>query len=311
MSNILIIKHGSLGDLIQANGAIKDIKNTFPTDKVLLLTTPHYSKFMYSCPYLDGVLIDKRLPRWNFFYLYRLKKMLDRFSFSKVFDLQNSSRTNFYRKFIFKNDVFWSGSNSFLSKEESISQKNLPVLTRMEQQLERSGISDRKFTKKPDLTWALINIKSIVNQNFEGKYILIFPFCSPKLHKKKWPYYKDLISLLKRDFSKEFNIAIAPGPNEIDEAKRFGVNVILNKGLPLNINELISLINNSSYIVSNDTGPAHICAHLNKRGIVLFGSHTTPEKVSMQSQNFKSLRVDNLKNLNVADVYEKIKENLN
>ena len=311
MSNILIIKHGSLGDLIQANGAIKDIKNKFPEDKVLLLTTPHYSKFMYSCPYIDGVLIDKRLPRWNLFYLFRLKKMLNRFSFSKVFDLQNSSRTNFYRKFIFKNDVFWSGSNSFLSKEESISQKNLPVLTRMEQQLERSGISDRKFTKKPDLTWALTNIKSIVNQNFEGKYILIFPFCSPKLHKKKWPYYKDLISLLKRDFSKEFNIAIAPGPNEIDEAKRFDVNVILNKGLPLNINELISLINNSSYIVSNDTGPAHICAHLNKRGVVLFGSHTTPEKVSMESQNFKSIRVDDLKNLNVADVYEKIKENLN
>ena len=311
MSNILIIKHGSLGDLIQANGAIKDIKNKFPEDKVLLLTTPHYSKFMYSCPYIDGVLIDKRLPRWNLFYLFRLKKMLNRFSFSKVFDLQNSSRTNFYRKFIFKNDVFWSGSDSFLSKEESIYQKNLPVLTRMEQQLERSGISDRKFTKKPDLTWALTNIKSIVNQNFEGKYILIFPFCSPKLHKKKWPYYKDLISLLKRDFSKEFNIAIAPGPNEIDEAKRFDVNVILNKGLPLNINELISLINNSSYIVSNDTGPAHICAHLNKRGVVLFGSHTTPEKVSMESQNFKSLRADNLKNLNVADVYEKIKENLN
>ena len=311
MSNILIIKHGSLGDLIQANGAIKDIKNKFPEDKVLLLTTPHYSKFMYSCPYIDGVLIDKRLPRWNLFYLFRLKKMLNRFSFSKVFDLQNSSRTNFYRKFIFKNDIFWSGSNSFLSNEESISQKNLPVLTRMEQQLERSGISDRKFTKKPDLSWALTNIGSMINQNFEGKYILIFPFCSPKLYKKKWPYYKDLISLIKRDFGKEFNIAIAPGPNEINEAKKFNVNIILNNGLPLNINELISLINNSNYIVSNDTGPAHICAHLNKKGVVLFGSHTTPEKVSMESQNFKSIRVDDLKNLNVADVYEKIKENLN
>ena len=46
MSNILIIKHGSLGDLIQANGAIKDIKNKFHEEKVLLLTTPHYSKFM-------------------------------------------------------------------------------------------------------------------------------------------------------------------------------------------------------------------------------------------------------------------------
>ena len=33
MSNILIIKHGSLGDLIQANGAIQDIKNTYKTSK--------------------------------------------------------------------------------------------------------------------------------------------------------------------------------------------------------------------------------------------------------------------------------------
>ena len=76
MSNILIIKHGSLGDLIQANGAIKDIKNNFPNDKVLLLTTPPYANFMSSCPYLDGVLIDKRLPRWNIFYLNKLKKCL-------------------------------------------------------------------------------------------------------------------------------------------------------------------------------------------------------------------------------------------
>ena len=311
MSNILIIKHGSLGDLIQANGAIKDIKKEFPDDKVLLLTTPQYSKFMYSCPYIDGVLIDKRLPRWNFFYLYRLKKMFDRFQFSKVFDLQNSSRTNFYKKFLFRKDIFWSDSNLFLSKEDSIAQKSLPVLTRMELQLERSGISERKFTKKPDLTWSLKNIGNIINQNFEGKYILIFPFCSPKLYKKKWPYYKDLIILLKRDFGNKFNIAIAPGPNEIEEAKKFDVNIILNKGMPLNISELISLINSSSYIVSNDTGPAHICAHLNKNGVVLFGSHTTPEKVSMESPNFKSIRADNLKNLNVADVYEKIKESLN
>ena len=58
MSNILIIKHGSLGDIIQANGAIKDIKKNFSDQKVLLLTTPPYANFMSSCPYIDGVLID-------------------------------------------------------------------------------------------------------------------------------------------------------------------------------------------------------------------------------------------------------------
>ena len=100
MSNILIIKHGSLGDLIQANGAIKDIKNFYKNRKVFLLTAQPYAIFMSECPYLDGVIIDKRLPRWNLFYLNNLKKTLSKYNFSKVFDLQNSSRTKFYKRFI-------------------------------------------------------------------------------------------------------------------------------------------------------------------------------------------------------------------
>ena len=113
MSNILIIKHGSLGDIIQANGAIKDIKKFYPNRKVFLLTTQPYSIFMSECPYLDGVLIDRRLPRWNLFYLNNLKKTLSKYDFSKVFDLQNSSRTKFYKRFIIKN-VEWSSTETVL-----------------------------------------------------------------------------------------------------------------------------------------------------------------------------------------------------
>tara|TARA_Y100000590_G_scaffold328960_1_gene373550 strand:- start:1293 stop:2228 length:936 start_codon:yes stop_codon:yes gene_type:complete len=311
MSNILIIKHGSLGDIIQANGAIKDIKENFSDHKVLLLTTPPYAEFMSICPYIDGVLIDKRLPRWNLFYLNKLKKMLERFSFAKVFDLQNSSRTRFYKKFFFKKDIFWSDSYSFISKEQASEENKLPVLDRMTMQLSRAGVSKILFTKKPDLSWSIKNVQNIINQNFEGNYILIFPFCSPKLRKKKWPYYTELISLLNRDYGSKYNIAIAPGPMEIIEAKNFKASVILNKNLPLNISELISLINGSSYIISNDTGPAHISAHLNKKGLVLFGSHTSPEKVSIETENFKSIKVKNLRDLTVGDVFEKVKENLN
>ena len=39
MWNILIIKHGSLGDLIQANGAIEDIKKSNSKSKIILLTS--------------------------------------------------------------------------------------------------------------------------------------------------------------------------------------------------------------------------------------------------------------------------------
>ena len=50
MSNILIIKHGSLGDLIQANGAIKDIKNFYKNRKVFLLTAQPYACLLYTSP---------------------------------------------------------------------------------------------------------------------------------------------------------------------------------------------------------------------------------------------------------------------
>ena len=77
MSNLLIIKHGSLGDLIQANGAMEDIKKSNPKTHVVLLTTAPYYDLMNKCPYIDEVLIDRRSARWNLFYLYKLKKKIN------------------------------------------------------------------------------------------------------------------------------------------------------------------------------------------------------------------------------------------
>ncbi len=310
MSNILIIKHGSLGDIIQANGAIKDIKQNFPNYKVMLLTTPPYANFMSSCPYIDGVLIDKRLPRWNLFYLKKLSDMLKRFSFEKVFDLQNSSRTKFYKKFLFKKNIFWSDSESFSDQDTILNEKNLPVLDRMKSQLVRAGINKTEFTKKPDFEWTFKNIKNLINQYFEGEYILIFPFCSPKLTKKKWPYYSKLIDLIKKNYGSKYSIAIAPGPKELIESKSYNASIILKDGNSLSIIELINLIKNSSFIISNDTGPAHISSHLNKKGLVLFGSHTTPDKVSMYSENFKVIEEKKLENLSAEKVFAQVKERL-
>jgi len=74
MSNILIIKHGSLGDIAQISGVIRDIRETYNKEKIFILTTAPYVDLLSRCPYVDGVLIDKRLPRWNILYFLKLKK---------------------------------------------------------------------------------------------------------------------------------------------------------------------------------------------------------------------------------------------
>ena len=73
------------------------------------------------------------------------------------------------------------------------------------------------------------------------------------------------------------------------------------------ISQLSSLIKNSSFVIANDTGPAHMAAHLNVKGITLFGSHTTAHKVSIERENFKPIQVNDLTKLSAQKVFEKIK----
>ena len=308
MSNILIIKHGSLGDLIQANGAIKDIKKFYKNRKVFLLTSEAYAIFMSECPYLDGVIIDKRLPRWNLFYLHSLKKKLERYDFSKIFDLQNSNRTKFYKKFIIKKTE-WSSTETTLEpgqKKKDFDEN--PVLDRMELQLKKSGI-ETEFIKNINLDWAIKDVSRLIRQYTNNEYILLFPFCSKKHQNKKWPYFKELILKLKEKYQNKYSILIAPGPNELNEAKELNAKVVVEKNGSVGIKTLISLISNAKFIVANDTGPAHIASHLDKKGLVLFGSHTSAKKVSIENYNFKALSVKDLKDLNAETVCNKVNIN--
>ena len=116
MFNILIIKHGSLGDIAQACGAIQDISENHNNDQVYLLTTKPYFDLFKKNPNLTDVILDKRLSRFNLIYLYLLMRKIKKLNIIKVYDLQNSSRTSFYKKILFPN----SNLNSWSSSETKI-----------------------------------------------------------------------------------------------------------------------------------------------------------------------------------------------
>ena len=112
-----------------------------------------YLEFMSGSPYIDGVILDKRLPRWNIIYLFNLKKLLSKYKFTHVFDLQNSNRTKFYKKYILSEPV-WSSSETSLEKGEKLSNFNKEsVLNRLVKQLSKSNIKI-KNTKQIDLLGA-------------------------------------------------------------------------------------------------------------------------------------------------------------
>ncbi len=311
MSNILIIKHGSLGDIAQACGAIQDISENHKNDQIYLLTTKPYFDLFKKNPFLADVILDKRLPRYNLIYLYLLMRKIKKLKISKVYDLQNSSRTSFYKKILFPDSNFniWSSSETTLPKDktkEEFDKKS--VLERFNHQLQTSEINT-KYTMLPDFSWSCTDISKIKLEYKLENYIVLFPFCSPHLSQKKWPYYNELIEKIKSKYNDHFKVIVAPGPNEINDSNNINALCILDSGKALNISQLSSLIKESSFVIANDTGPAHMAAHLGAKGLTLFGSHTTAYKVSIERENFKAIQVNDLTKLTADKVLEKI--NLN
>ena len=312
MSNILIIKHGSLGDIAQASGAIQDISENHKDDQIYLLTTKPYFDLFKKNPFIHEVILDKRLPRYNLIYLYFLMRELKKHNFSKVFDLQNSSRTNFYKNILFpKGDkTVWSSSITTLPNDKSKDEfDKSSVLERFDHQLKDSGL-DTSNTLKPDFNWASTEISEIKISYKIDKYILLFPFCSPHLSIKKWPHYNKLIELISNRYGDEYKIVTAPGPSEINNVKDINAITLLDNGRALDISQLTSLIKESSFVVANDTGPAHIAAHVGAKGLTLFGKHTTAYKVSIERDNFKAIEVSELNNLSAEKVFERLTNSL-
>ena len=308
MSNILIIKHGSLGDIAQASGAIQDIYENHKNDQIYLLTTKPYFELFKKNPYLHEVILDKRLPKYNLIYLYFLMRELKKYKFYKIFDLQNSSRTNFYKNILFPkaNKEIWSSSLTTLPVDKNKEEfDKISVLERFDYQLKTSML-DTSNTLKPDFSWASSDISEINNHYNLKKYILLFPFCSPHLAIKKWPHYNDLIKIIFNKFGDEYKIVTAPGPSEINDAKNINALALLDNGKALDISQLTALIQNSTFVIANDTGPAHIAAHVGAKGLTLFGKHTTAYKVSIERKNFKAIEVTDLNNLSAEKVFERL-----
>ena len=310
MSNILIIKHGSLGDIAQACGAIQDISENHKDDQIHLLTTKPYFELFKKNPHISNVILDKRLSKINLIYLYLLMREIKKYNFSKVYDLQNSSRTSFYKNILFPkaDKTIWCSTETTLP--EGTTKKDFDkdsVLSRFDHQLKSSGINTN-YTMKPDFSWSSVDISEI-KKNYElDKYIILFPFCSPHLTAKKWPYYNDLISLINEKFENKFKVVSAPGPDEIKDAKNINALCVLDNGKALDVSQLAALIKDSSFVIANDTGPAHMTAHLGSKGIALFGSHTTPFKVSIERENFKAIQAPELSKLSAEKVFERLSE---
>jgi ADP-heptose:LPS heptosyltransferase len=284
--NILIIKHGALGDLIQADGIIKSIRYEHKNAKLVLLTSKKFINLMSMCPYIDDQLIDNRSSFLNIFSLINLYKNLKKYNFKIIYDLQNSQRTYMYRKYLFKK-INWVTTD----------RKDHPIsgLRGLEEMLRKYFVNSKNIFR-PDISWLATDTKNIIKKNkILSRYIVLLPGSSKKNPLKRWPYFVDLAKLL---ISKRYEVITILGPEELEMNCSFPGHVLEN----LDWSQLSGIIKNSHFVIGNDSGPSHIASCLNKKGLAIFGSSTSAIRSELKRGKFEILKVENLADLTAYEV---------
>ena len=97
MDHILVIKHGALGDVIQATDAFASLRLSFPDAKISLLTSPAFGHLLSMSGWFDEIITDERKPVWNIRQSLHIRSVFKR-DFDAIIDLQCSRRTARYFK---------------------------------------------------------------------------------------------------------------------------------------------------------------------------------------------------------------------
>jgi len=304
-ANILIIKLSALGDLIQADGAFRDIRAFHPDDLITVMTTPVYRPFMERSPWVDQVLVDPRASRFNLGRMLDLRKALFQRNFDRVYDLQQVGRTRFYYHWLFPR-VEWLGDvpgcTYYLKRPD-----HSCAADHFARHLQSAGIPT-PYTLHTDVTWMADDVTDILTQNeLQPGYVLVIPGASAAHDKKRWPHFSDLAELVLRSGRR---VVTVPGPAEREQYGKLPGDMLIGADGYLDYFALAGIARRAAYVVGNDTGPTHIAAHLGCQGLALYGAHTSPQSTGIQHTRFSWLEARDLADLSVETVWRKIESDI-
>ena len=300
---VLVIKLGAFGDVVLAEGALRDIRRHHPKATITALTTPGYAAIFERCPHVDVVEIDPRKPRWQLPYLLELRRRLRASDYDLVYDLQNSNRTAMYFRWM-RQPILWSGTapGCSLPYRPGVVLRTIPVLDRLAGQLADAGVAT-PHCRRPDPGWMADDVSGILEAHgISDGFVFLIPGASARHPQKRWPHYARLAELL---VGQGYEVVTAPGPDEMDLCRSLPAIMLTEHGDCLSLFQIAGLVTHAGFVVGNDTGPTHLAAHCGARGLALYGPHAAA-RITCMDRRLEVMEVPDLSRLDAERVFETV-----
>ncbi len=300
---ILVIKLGAMGDFVQALGAMRAIRDHHPGDNITLLTTAPYVSLGRASGYFDHIVTDTR-PRWTDFKGWSaLCARLNRGGYTRVYDLQNSDRSNLYFR-LFARKPEWVGTARGASHRNTSPERVAGhAFEGHKQTLALAGIGNVRIDR---MDWIQGDAARF---GLQGQpYVLLAPGSAPGRPRKRWPAgrYGELARIL---FGWGFMPVIVGTRAESEAAA--AIRAACPEALDLTgqtaLTDLVVLGREAAAAVGNDTGPMHLIAPTECPSLVLFSSESDPVRHRPIGSRVDTLQVDDLAALETAAVVSRLR----
>ena len=330
-----------MGDIVLALPALTALHKSLPDANITWLIRPEFAPLLENHPHLNDVIIfDRKLLGKAWFHphafasLISLIRRLRRSKFDAVIDLQGLFRTASLAWLTGCKKRFGIAkarelAHFFYTHKVTQDEQCIHLVDYYLKIIQSITASETQaqFVFPQDSS-AVNSMASLLNSHGikPDNYAVLVPGSARS--DKCWPTQR--FAVLADKISSQFHLSIvatgtASEKDTIENLKDL-VNVpITNFADQTSLSQLIALLKAAKLVVTNDTGPGHIAAALGVPLVMIFGRsnparvapYARPQCVVAVEPNGRGLHPDssdpkyNINNITVAQVYQKVCEQLN
>ena len=266
---ILVIKHGALGDVVQGFDAYASLRAGLPDAHIAVLTSPAFAGFMQMMPWFDEVLIDPRPPLFDVPATLRVRSLLRR-GWDAIIDLQCSGRTARYHRFFAQQGGRWFGT----AKGASDPYPDFTSVNNHHRMLTAVGMAGGRALPPEAVNLDWLDDDGAVTM--AGAAVLV-PGCSRAKPRKMWPVdrFAELATALQAS-GQAVVIVGTDVDRPVADALAAAVPQCHDLVGQTNLIGLARLLRSADLVIGNDTGPMFLAARLGARSIMVMGPDTDP-----------------------------------
>jgi heptosyltransferase-2 len=280
--NVLIVRTDRVGDVVLTTPAIKALRQAYPAARISILVTPSTFDLVNGNPYLDEILTDDRRGRnKGLFGFFRLVQQLRarRFDLAIIFHTKRRynlacSLSAIEHRLGYRNNKFGFLLTNPLKDPRAMGRKHEAEYCM--DVLKSIGIKSHDLDvfvplQKEAETWVRAWMEE--NHLVGGEFVAIHPGSSDPA--KCWPSanFARLIADIAQRYPLKIVLVgsaeVAAVAAEILKLAPAGVNIVNMSG-KTSLGQLASLLKRARLLISNDSGPVHVCAGVGTSVISLF-----------------------------------------